>query len=182
MRAPAKLCVTFAALLMGATKAHAAGSLEYALKATYLTKFAPFVQWPDSVFASADSPIVICVYGADPFGPLLDQAAAGQRVGARPIAVRHIATVAAGDGCHIGFLGGNPQQPVTQGLEILRLQPVLTVTDNAPDKNSHGIVNFIIVDNHVRFEIDERAAAQNHITISSKLLTLARPPGQVNKE
>jgi hypothetical protein len=36
-----------------------------------------------------------------------------------------------------------------------------------------GIINFVISDGHVRFEIDKGAAAVNGLTISSKLLSLA---------
>lgn len=158
--------------------AHAGESLEYPIKASYLYKFAPFVQWPPAAFSTADSPIVICVSGSDPFGSFLDQAVAGQRVAGRPIVVRHIKAIAADSGCQIAFLGGSPDQSIAQGLEAVRGQPVLTVTDNAADPGSRGIISFIIIDNRVRFEIDQRAAEENHIAISSKLLSLARPPDQ----
>jgi hypothetical protein len=50
---------------------------------------------------------------------------------------------------------------------------VLTVTDAEEEPRATGIVNFLVVDNRVRFEIDQRAAAENHLVISSKLLSLA---------
>ena len=150
-------------------------SLEYALKATYLYKFAPFVEWPPAAFPAADTPINICVAGTDPFGVLLDQAVAGQRVGGRPIAVHHIASITAGSFCHIAFIAGSPDQSIAQSLEALRGQPVLTVTDNAADAANRGIISFVIIDNRVRFQIDEQAAVQNHITLSSKLLSLSQP-------
>jgi len=50
---------------------------------------------------------------------------------------------------------------------------VLTVTDSMTDPRSKGIINFVIDNNRVRFEIDNRAAAENGLTISSKLLSLA---------
>jgi hypothetical protein len=49
---------------------------------------------------------------------------------------------------------------------------VLTVTDAAPS-GVHGIVNFVLLDDRVRFEIDLGQAARNGIAISSKLLSLA---------
>jgi hypothetical protein len=47
------------------------------------------------------------------------------------------------------------------------------VTDARPDARAHGIINFVIEGNRVRFEIDLNAAAENHLLISSKLLNLA---------
>lgn len=149
--------------------AQAGESLEYGIKAAYLYKFAPFVEWPDKVFSSPESPINVCVSGANPFGGSLDQIATGQRVGGRPIAVRHVGQIAPDSGCQIAFLGGSPEQSAAQAAALLRGQPVLTVTDGG----GGGIVSFVIVDNRVRFAIDKSAAADAHIAISSKLLSLA---------
>jgi hypothetical protein len=157
------------------------GSLEYAVKATYLYKFAAFVDWPSTAFASPTSPINVCVALYDPFGGLLDQAAAGQRVGERPIVVRRLAAVEPRSGCHILYLGaGAGVEAVAEALVAARGTPVLTVTDGERDPRAAGIVNFVIENNRVRFEIDDRAAAENGLTISSKLLSLAvfvRPRG-----
>jgi len=152
-------------LAFSGTAAPAADTLEYGVKATFLYKFAPFVEWPAGVFASPESPITICVAGADPFGPALDQVAARQRVGGRPLAVKHLASVARDSGCQIAYLGGAEAQ-------ALRGEPVLTVTDSAAD-SAHGIVNFVIQEGRVRFTIDNAAAEESHIAISSKLLNLA---------
>lgn len=48
---------------------------------------------------------------------------------------------------------------------------MLTVTDQA--EGAGGIVNFVLRENRVRFTIDPRAAAENGLAISSKLLSLA---------
>jgi YfiR/HmsC-like len=37
----------------------------------------------------------------------------------------------------------------------------------------HGVVSFVIIANHVDFDIDDAEAAQDGLTISSKLLGLA---------
>ena len=67
-----------------------------------------------------------------------------------------------------------PVQAATAArLEAVRGTPVLTVTDAARDGGAQGIVNFVNVDNRVRFEIDLRSAAVNHLEISSKLLNVA---------
>ena len=58
-------------------------------------------------------------------------------------------------------------------LGATRGTPVLTVTDAAREAGSQGIINFVNVDNRVRFEIDLRSAAENQLDISSKLLNVA---------
>ena len=145
--------------------------LELAIKATYLYKFAPFVEWPAATFYAPAAPINICVVGADPFGPTLDQAVAGQRLATHPIAIRRVADAA--PECQIAFIAG-ADTFVARALKAFQGQPVLTVTDVAPDAAVHGIINFVTDAHHVRFDIDDEAAAANGLTVSSKLLTLAR--------
>ena len=150
--------------------ARADDTLEYAVKAAYLVKFAPFIQWPDDAFASASAPLSICVVGSDPFGAALDQAAAGQRDGDHPLTIRRMATLNPDASCQILFAGGPPQE-TGAALVALKERSVVTVTDSNPAV--HGIISFVIVANHVRFDIDEAAADAAGIRISSKLLGLA---------
>lgn len=143
------------------------------VKATYLYKFAPFVEWPSAdAAASGIAPMHFCVVRDDAFGGLLEEAVAGQRIGERPVTVRRLDTVDRQSGCHIMYIGGSGSQPPTDILDTVRGMPVLTVTDSMRDPVSKGIINFVIENNRVRFEINNRAAAENGLVISSKLLSL----------
>jgi hypothetical protein len=94
--------------------------------------------------------------------------------------VRHLDALGRNQDCEIVFAAGSDAQPVAAILAAVRGMPVITVTDGVRDPRAKGIINFVIVDNRVRFEIDDQAAAENGLTISSKLLSLAvyvRPRG-----
>lgn len=161
-------------LLAGATAARAqTDSLEYAVKATYLYKFAPFVDWPESAFPSPTSPLVLCVVGDDPFGAVLDRAVGGQHLAEHPIVVERMATYAPGRVCHILYAMGSDLQPAGEVVALARGRPVLTISDAARGSAVKGIIHFVVQENRVRFEIDDRAAAENDLRISSKLLSLA---------
>lgn len=168
----AMLLLSVAALLLISASAMAA-SFEYAVKATYLYKFVPFIGWPASSFPSPNSPINICIFGKDPFGQMLDQVTAGQRIDGRTIVVRRVAEAAGSSGCHIVYMATTADPTILRGFESLRGQSVLTVSDSIMAPADRGIINFLIEDNRVRFEIDERAAEQSHLAVSSKLLSLA---------
>lgn len=181
-RAARALLWALAALGAPAVAQAQPANLEAAVKASYLAKFAPFVDWPAAASATPDGGLTICVIGADPFGDLLDRAVAGQRVGGRPITIDRLAVAAHDSPCRIAFVGGSPAQPVADALHVLQGAPVLTVTDDA---DAPGIIDFAIVRHRVRFRIDDEAAAENGLTISSKLLSLAltvkprKPSGSV---
>ena len=159
-----------AALLVAGVAARGGDSLETAVKASYLAKFAPFVEWPASPDAQPSTPFTICVVGRDPFGPLLDRAVAGQTLGGQPVTVERLRTAEKPSRCRIAFLGGSREQPVAEALRVLRGAPVLTVTDAAP---SPAVIDFVVVNGRVRFRVDDRTAADDGLAISSKLLSLA---------
>ena len=175
-----RLAAAALALSGVSSAAWAQESLETAVKAAYLYKLAPFVEWPGAALGPG-APFIVCVVGSDPFGPVLDRAVAGQKVGDRPIVVRRFGVAAHDSPCHIAFLGGSRGQSVKEALIILHGAPVLTVTDAAAEP---GVVDFALIERRVRFRIDDQAAADGGLTISSKLLSLAitvrprkTPPG-----
>ena len=186
-RIRARVSVYLAALLLAyvtsGTLAHAmqlpqpaptppAVVLEYAVKATYLYKLAPFVNWPPEEFATPDAPFKICVVGDDPFNGFLENAVAGHRLGAHPFEVRRLDSLTPDADCQIAFISRLPSQSTAQALLAVSGKPVLTVIDS-PAPDAGGIVQFVIKRGRVQFEINTAAAARNHITISSKLLNLA---------
>jgi hypothetical protein len=147
-------------------------SLEYAVKAAYLPKFIPFITWPESVFGAPSAPFTICVLGQDRFEGRLDKAAADTRSGEHAVQVRHLDGPDPAANCQLVFLSAGSDPGLVQGmLETMRGQPVVTVTDSG--LKAHGVISFLIQDNHVRFDIDDALAAQGGLSISSKLLGLA---------
>jgi uncharacterized protein DUF4154 len=147
-------------------------ALELAVRATYLHKIAAFITWPSDGLQPVGA-FNICIIGNDPFGPLLDRAVEGQTVGGRPIFVTRWRALPELFDCQTAYVSDSGPQSAAMVLAQLRGKPVLTVTDSARTPATRGIVNFVIADNRVRFEIDNGAATLNRLVISSKLLSLA---------
>ncbi len=160
------VATTLLGLTVPAAQAQTA-QLEVAVKASYLYKLAPFVDWPVN---DTGRPLVICVVGSDPFGETLDRAVAGQSFGARPFVIARVDSIGPDSTCNIAYLGGSTTQSTAKALRAIHGMPVLTVTDGT---DPAGIVDFAVQDGRVRFRIDQRAATESHLPISSKLLNLA---------
>jgi hypothetical protein len=143
-------------------------NLEYAVKAAYLVKFIPFIEWPDNAFVPG-APLTICILGGDPFGAVLDKAAAGQRLGDHALEVRRLPVMDPAQACQILFTADG--QTAIEMVDAVKTKPVVTITDSG--MRAHGIISFLVADNHVRFDIDDAAAQQAGLAISSKLLDLA---------
>lgn len=176
MRALGVATAAVAAMWAVAASGQPGSALEAAVKANYLYKLGPFVDWPATVFASVGSSFNICVLGEDPFGRVLDQAVAGQAVSGHPIAVhRPASALAAAGACHVVYLGRMRGLGAADALRALRGVPVLTVTD-ARAGGGGGMVHFVLREGRVRFALDPRAARASGLTLSSKLQALAVPP------
>jgi hypothetical protein len=160
------------ALLLLAPAPAAAQVTDTAVKAAFLPKFARYVTWPSAAMPRGGDPFVLCVLGSDPFGNMLDDAARSQTVDGRRIAVRRLDSAASADGCQIAFVQGSRNRPAGQLIAALARKPVLTVTD-AGNGSQRGIIHFAVVNGRVRFYIDQSAAAQRGLAISSRLLALA---------
>jgi hypothetical protein len=147
----------------------------HAIKASYLYKLTPFVDWPSGSFGESTSPFRLCVAGHDPFGGVLDHAMRGRRVGDHPVMVVRLPMVTKGAGCHMLFLSASRTQTPRQMLAMVAGEPVLTVADEtleAPD----AMVQFVTLEGRVRFEIRADAAQAGGLVLSSKLQALAAPP------
>ena len=166
--------VALAVCLVATAAAAGAGPpLELEVKAAYLAKFAPFVVWPQTAFASPSAPLVLCVQGDDPFGRVLDRLTQGQNVGHHPVVVRRMARLTPDSGCQIAYLAGSPAQSQADALHVVNGRPVLTVTDADGSGGGRGIVRLVLIDGRVRFMVDAGRAGQSGLSISSKLLALA---------
>lgn len=145
---------------------------EFTVKAAYLSKFGGFIRWPDGAFSTDTSPITICVTGDSAVGAALAKAAS-RPIGNRPVAIRSLKAFSSDAGCHILYAGETAPDRVAQTVRAAKGAGILTVTDLADSGTAAPVINFVIKDNRVKFEIDERAAQENGLTISSQLLGLA---------
>lgn len=159
--------MALAVLVLGAGQAQGQTNLENAVEAAYLAKFSPYIEWPPASFQDATAPIKLCVLGPDPFGSALDRAAAAQRDG-RVVSVLRLASPDLAASCQMVFVA-DPEaaRSLPAGLET---QPVLTVSDSDAVP---AMIRFVVVQNHVRFVIDDGAARRSGLRISSRLLNLA---------
>ena len=151
------------------------GGAEYQVKAAFLFNFAKFVEWPPRKFTEPDSPLIIGIIGANPFGGLLDEQVQDQRINDRTVIVRHIESIEELRKCHIIFVCRSETSRLEPILGEVRGDNVLTVGESDNFLGRGGMINFVMVDGAVRFQINNGAARHAGLKISSKLQPLALP-------
>ena len=148
---------------------------EYEVKAAFLLKLPSFVNWPTNAFVSADAPLVIGILGKDPFGSVIDELARAARPRGRPVMVCRLRTVkeAIDKNCHVLFVASSEKESVQKIVAGIGNKPILTAGD-IPGLAMRGImINFVVTNKTVKFEINEKRARDAGLRISSQLLDLA---------
>lgn len=165
-----RLAVTLLCWLLGSMPAQAAEPLEYQVKAAFLYNFARFIEWPVDTYADRFS---ICVLGEDPFGAALQRLAEKQIRGVQ-IQVRRLSSIDGADSCQVLFIASSERHALVEVLAHVAGKPVLTVSDIKGFARVGGIVEFYLDRKRIRFAVNPRAAHRAGLSVSSKLLSLAR--------
>ena len=147
---------------------------ETQIKAAFLYKFSAFVEWPTRAFASPESPFAIGVIGADELAAQLEQIVKGRTALERPVVVRRMRRGESVAGIQMLFIGQTEGARLAEILASAKGQSVLTVTESE-DALSHGsMINFVSVDDKVRFDVALPQAERGALRISARLLAVAR--------
>ena len=145
---------------------------EYKVKASYLFNFAQFVEWPPAAFADANAPITIGVLGTDEFSPFLDELVRGETIKSRPLVIKRSQKLAELLDCHVLFISKSERDRLDKILPALDQTSVLTVSEVEGFAKRGGVINFILMDGRVRFEINPDAAKHKKLKLGSQLLQL----------
>jgi hypothetical protein len=157
----------------GLAKADVAAA-EYQVKAAFLYKFMNYVEWPARAQAGAETQIVIGVVGADMLADELAQVVAGRGVNGRPVVVRKLKAGDPVTGLHTLFIGGAADAHTAELIAAANSNGVLTVTESEDAFGLGSVINFVVVQDKVRFDIALQQAESNNLKISSRLLAVAR--------
>ena len=147
-------------------------SLEYRVKAAYLLNFTRYVEWPPET-VTGDSTLNICVVGADPFGRVLDATVAGRTAHGLPLRVLRIRSAAESEECQLVFLSRETWRRSPEILRAFSQVGSLTVGESEQFAQVGGVIGFVIVDETVRFVVNDEARDRAGLRISSRMLSLA---------
>jgi len=105
---------------------------------------------------------------------VLQRVAAEARVDGRPIRVRRLAPGETLDDERILYVTHTQAARFAQLVGTALERGVLVVTDGTEPGAPAGVVNFVVVDDKVRFDVDLGAAATARLKLSARLLSVAR--------
>ena len=147
---------------------------EDAIKAAFLYNFTKFIEWPQSAFPNATTPFTVCAFADTAFRKELESIMSEEQVQGRPITIAPPNTDDFRT-CHLAYFSKADGDRYQKGLAAVRQAPVLTVGEGQRFLEQGGLVAFLLEHDRVRFAISKRAAEAAGLSVSSKLLRVARP-------
>ena len=143
------------------------------VKAAFLYNFTRYIEWPPAAFYGPADPFRICVASDAEFRRRVQSLIAGETAHGRPLEL-----IVPGRSdlqrCHILFVGRTEAARVGVMLAATSDRPVLTVGETPGFLEKGGAVLFDVENHRVRFDINPGAATRVGLTVSSKLLRVAR--------
>jgi hypothetical protein len=155
-----------------ARPAAAQDTLEHESRAAFIYNFTKFIDWPPAALPPDE--FRVCVVGDPRFATALDDMIAGEAVEGRPIVRRDPATPGEARDCQILYVSRQEPERGARTLTAVRHLPVLTVGDAPGFLEQGGAVRFLLEDGRVRFDVDMSAVERAGLTLTSKLLRVAR--------
>ncbi len=166
------------------------GSSEYEVKAAFLYNFIRFVEWPDETL-SVNEPIVVGIVGEDRFVDAFEPAK-DKLVKARKVSLRRFEDLRGNGGleqenrlaidvqieslkkCDVVFIGSSEKRYMRDILKALGGIAVLTVGETEGFLESGGMINFVVEDGKICFEINAAAAEQAGLEMRARFMRLAK--------
>lgn len=144
---------------------------EAELKAAILANMLLFVDWPAQPTQAIDR-LRLCHLGDSPVASALHQLD-GKLIKSKPLQVLRIDAGNAAS-CHALYFSPGDDAALTKNAASLHASKVLLAGDTPGYLQRGVMLNLELVAGRVAFDIDLRAARQSGLTVSSKVLRLAR--------
>jgi len=141
------------------------------VKAAYLVNFGKFVREPG--IQTTRTSFDICLVGHDSMGQTIDDLAANQTIDNLPVRLRRLPDISQAKGCAIVYISADEGDRLREDLAILSPFDALTVSDASDFLDRGGMIQFLLIENHLRFAVNLNAVNHAHLVLSSELLRVA---------
>jgi hypothetical protein len=141
------------------------------LQANYLYNIAKLVEWKDQDMRTGN--FVIGVIGSANLYQELIKQYSTRTIGKQPIEVRKLPRSPEVERCHILFVGRSDLALLPEIYKRMQDQPTMVITEYAGALEDGAIVNFVKVDNLLKYEMSMKNAQKHRLVMGLTLKNLA---------
>ena len=144
---------------------------EHEVKAAFLFNFTKFVTWPPM---PANGPFRVCVVADQPTTVAIDRAMQDETILGRKTETIIPASTEQARSCQVLFVGRDAAARGETLSAAVRQHPVLTVGDAGDFLERGGIIQFVLEEGRIRFDMNLAHASRAHLSINARMLRVAR--------
>ena len=143
------------------------------VKAAYLYNFTHFATWPVAAFEGPAGPLRVCTVGENGgLGQVLADTLRNESVDGHPLTLLRSPASSDLPRCHLLFISAKTRADAI--LNQVSRAPVLTISDGEGFMRRGGMLEFVSESGRVRFDVNLPAVSARGITLSARLLQVAR--------
>lgn len=132
------------------------------------------MEWPENhELNKSQSEFIIGILGTDPFENYLS-IYKQTKIKGRKVVIRRISNLSECLNCHIIYISYSEKYRLSSILDYLRGEPVLTIGDSEGFAEKGVMFNMVLNENRIEFEVNEESIKKSKLTVSYKLLMLAK--------
>jgi hypothetical protein len=144
---------------------------DYTVHANIIYHFTKYIDWPP---AKKTGDFVIGVLGDSPLYDELQKSMANKSVGNQKIVIRKFTSVEGAQNSHILFVSEEMSSSMKKIIGQTATNSVLVVSEQEGLAKRGACINFIIVSDRLKLEINTTNIEQRNLSIASELLKLGK--------
>jgi len=153
-------------IFLSFSQLHAQEEIDYSVHANIIYHFTKYINWPSNT-----GDFVIGVVGETPLMDELKKVVAGKKVAGQNIIVKKISSSSSFN-CQILFISDAAAASLKKIVSATGSEPILLVSENKGFASKGSCINFTIVGDKLKLEINKTSIQQRGLEIASELLQL----------
>lgn len=142
------------------------------MQAAFMYNFTMLVNWPSS-YQSGD--FVIAVMGSGAINKELEDMAKQKKAGAQTIVIKKISSASEIGNAQMVYVANSAKGKIGDVVAKTASSATLVVTESDGAGKEGAIINFMLVDEKLRFELNESKASAKGLKLAANLVKLGIP-------
>ena len=139
------------------------------IHAAMIYNFMKYIQWPDD----AGGDFVVGVLGEDNVFNTLKSYYDGKPKGTKKYSIRKLADISESAVCQVVYIGKNKSKEFDNVKNAVAGKSVLTITDSFNLGKKGSCINFKVIDDKLKFEINQASMTSASLKVAGQLSSMA---------
>lgn len=166
------ICLLIIFLSIGKNTIHAQQAMDYTVHANIIYRFTKYINWPEN---KKNGDFVIGIVGDSPLFEALTKFIINKTAGSQRIIIKKFSASNDVFNCHILFISEDESTSLRKIAASTASTSTLIVTESEGLARKGSCINFVIVDEHLKLEINKINIERRSMGIASELLQLGIP-------